>query len=196
MNTLLLIGIQTDMMTGGASEVPGSEEVIPVINDLLPHYERVVAANFSLPADHLSFASNHPWRKPGQQIQVNGQTTGLQIMYCVQGSFGAATAPGLRSEYIHHTVHLGAEADALPHSAFFDTGNPRSTKLKEYLLGVGCTGLHLCGMPFETTVLQTALDARNLGFVTTVLEKACRSHTEAGHRDAAQQLSKLGILQP
>lgn len=173
-NVLLIIGMQVDLLPGGALEVAGGEELIPIINDLMPEFEHVVAANFSLPPGHLSFAGNHPWRKPGQMIQVNGIEVELEIMYCVQDSFGAAFAPGLKLGKVTHVVEMGSEEDAIPHSAFFDTGNPKSTGLKEYLANTAVDKLYICGMPFETIVLNSAIDGKSLGYDVVILESACR----------------------
>ena len=61
-DVLLVIGMQVDMLPGGALEVPGGAELIPIINDLMGEFEEVIAANFCLPPGHLSFAGNHPLR--------------------------------------------------------------------------------------------------------------------------------------
>jgi nicotinamidase/pyrazinamidase len=36
MTTLLLIDIQNDFMPGGALAVPGGDEIIPIVNGLMP----------------------------------------------------------------------------------------------------------------------------------------------------------------
>ncbi|MFQ5446570.1 MAG: isochorismatase family protein [Saprospiraceae bacterium] len=183
MKTLLLIGMQTDLMPGGAREVLGSAALLPKVNRLLAHYEHSVAAKFSLPASHLSFAANHPWRKPGQYVQVESQPTELQTMYCVKGSFGAEFAPGINTKNISLTFEMGSEDDGIPHSAFFDAGNPKSTGLREHLKSIRCTELFIAGMPLETIVTNTVQDAIGLGLRVVVLEDACAA-TEAGIKPA------------
>ena len=192
-DVLLVIGMQVDLLPGGALEIPGGEELIPMVNDLMAEFDEVIAANFSLPPGHLSFAGNHPWRKPGQVVSVNGVEVELEIMYCVQDSFGAAFAPGLDTARITHIVEMAAEEDALPHSAFFDTGNPRSTGLREYLSSIQVKKIYLCGMPFDKVVANTALDAKKLGYEVEILESACRLRQAQRLNEILNMLESKGI---
>lgn len=173
-DVLLVIGMQVDLLPGGAVEIFGGDELVPIVNDLMEEFEEVVAAKFSLPPGHLSFAGNHPWRKPGQRMTINEVEVELEIMYCVQDSFGAAFAPGLNVDKINHIVEMGSEEDAIPRSAFFNTGNPGSTGLREYLSSLPAGKLFICGMPFDDIVVNTAIDAKKLGYEVRVLESACR----------------------
>ena len=60
MKALILIDIQNDFLPGGSLAVPGGDEVVPVANELMAGYELLVATQDWHPADHLSFASQHP----------------------------------------------------------------------------------------------------------------------------------------
>ena len=60
---LLIVDVQNDFLPGGALAVPGGDGVIPVINDLMPEYDLVVATQDWHPADHGSFAANHEGRE-------------------------------------------------------------------------------------------------------------------------------------
>lgn len=191
---LLVIGLQTDLLPGGAMAVPDSEGLAAIVNDLLPHYRHVIAARFALPANHLLFAANYPWRKPGQMMKIGSVEVPLQIMYCVQGSFGAEFAPGLRVEAFEHVVEMGAEPDAVPHSAFFDTGNPKSTGLKEYLQRNNIQSIDVCGMPFETTVWNTVQDALSMGFEVHVVQGASRCMDADTCERVIADLRRQGLL--
>ncbi len=192
-NVLLIIGMQVDLLPGGALEIFGGEELIPIVNDLMGEFDEVIAANFCLPPGHLSFAGNHPWRKPGQVITLNNVEAELEIMYCVQDSFGAAFAPGLDVGRISHTIEMAAEEDALPHSAFFDTGNPRSTGLREYLAASKPGKIFLCGMPLDFIVAHSAIDAKKLGYDVEVLESACRLRSPERLNEVQDLLEANGI---
>ena len=65
---LILIDIQNDFLPTGALPVRNGDKVIPVANRLADHFDLVAASKDWHPADHKSFAANHPWRKPGQII--------------------------------------------------------------------------------------------------------------------------------
>jgi len=72
MKTLLIIDIQNDFLTGGALEVKDGDSIIPVVNELMPIYDHVVATQDYHPTDHGSFASNHPEKNVGDFIKLNG----------------------------------------------------------------------------------------------------------------------------
>jgi len=38
MNALLLVGIQHDFLPGGALAVPGGDEILPVVGELIPEF--------------------------------------------------------------------------------------------------------------------------------------------------------------
>ncbi|MEL6970149.1 MAG: isochorismatase family protein, partial [Bacteroidota bacterium] len=58
---LILVDLQNDFCPLGALPVPEGDKVIPIANALLPHFSTVVATQDWHPADHGSFAANHPW---------------------------------------------------------------------------------------------------------------------------------------
>ena len=64
-------------------------------------FELVVSVRDWHPANHLSFAANHLWRNPEQIIDIEGVSQLLWPMHCVQNSFGAELAIGLKEEKIH-----------------------------------------------------------------------------------------------
>ena len=64
MNALVVVDMQPDFLPGGALAVPGGDEIIPVINQLIPQFDLVVATQDWHPAGHGSFASSHPGKKP------------------------------------------------------------------------------------------------------------------------------------
>jgi nicotinamidase-related amidase len=87
--TLLLVDLQNDFLPGGALAVPEGEQVIPVANRLMPHFDLVVATKDWHPADHGSFASQHPGRQVGDVVQLDGLEQILWPDHCIQGSAGA-----------------------------------------------------------------------------------------------------------
>ena len=72
MKTLLLIDLQNDFCPGGALAVDEGNLLIPIANALMPKFDLVLATQDWHPATHGSFAANHPWRRPGQVIDLNG----------------------------------------------------------------------------------------------------------------------------
>lgn len=85
MRALLLIDIQNDFLPGGALSVPGGDEVVSVVNRLMHEHELVIATQDWHPADHLSFASQHPGRQVGDVIQLEGLALTLRRIWIAHG---------------------------------------------------------------------------------------------------------------
>lgn len=95
MNALILVDIQNDFVPGGALAVPQGDHIVPVVNALQSCFDLVIATQDWHPADHGSFAANHPGRQPGELIELNGLPQILWPTHCVQGTVGAEFVPGL-----------------------------------------------------------------------------------------------------
>ena len=72
-----------------ALAVPDGDQIVPLINHIQPRYDLVVATQDWHPADHGSFAANHPGRTPGEMIELAGLPQILWPVHCVQGTRGA-----------------------------------------------------------------------------------------------------------
>ena len=119
MKALLLIDIQNDFLPGGALAVTRGDEVVPVANRLMPDYELVVATQDWHPADHASFASQHPGRQVGEMIDLHGLAQILWPDHCVQASRGAEFAAGLNTAGTHHVIQKGTDCNIDSYSGFF-----------------------------------------------------------------------------
>jgi nicotinamidase/pyrazinamidase len=129
MKALLIVDIQNDFLPGGALAVPGGDEVIPVANRLHAQFELVVATQDWHPANHGSFAANHPCRRPGEIIDLNGLSQILWPVHCVQNTPGAAFAPGLDTSRFAALFQKGTDPGIDSYSAFFDNGHRKATGL-------------------------------------------------------------------
>lgn len=174
MQALLLVDIQNDFLPGGALEVPRGDEVVPVANALIPHFDLVLASQDWHPADHGSFAANHPWRKPGQVIDLHGLEQILWPIHCVQGSFGAEFANGLHTDAVERIFRKGTDPAIDSYSAFFDNGHRKSTGLTEYLREQGVDTVYLLGLAQDYCVKYTVLDALREGFTTYLVADGTR----------------------
>ncbi|MCB9080437.1 MAG: bifunctional nicotinamidase/pyrazinamidase [Lewinellaceae bacterium] len=186
MDALLLIDLQNDFCAGGALEVAEGNQVIPIANALMPHFELVVATQDWHPANHGSFAANHPWRKPGQVIDLHGLPQVLWTIHCVQGSFGAEFVPTLDTTQIDHIFHKGTDPDIDSYSGFFDNGHRKATGLGDFLREKGVTTVYAMGLATDYCVKYTVLDALSLGFTTHLIVDGCRGvNLQPGDSEAA-----------
>ena len=85
---LLVVDVQNDFCSGGRLSVPHGEHVVPLINAILPRYETIVVTQDWHPADHASFASQHPGRTIFDTIDMPYGPQVLWPDHCVMGSDG------------------------------------------------------------------------------------------------------------
>jgi nicotinamidase/pyrazinamidase len=171
---LVIVDVQRDFCPGGALPVPEGDQVVPVINRLLRRFDRVAATQDWHPPGHLSFAANHPGRKPGEVIQLAGLEQVLWPVHCVQHTPGAEFHPDLDRSRIQAVFRKGVDPEVDSYSGFFDNGRRRSTGLDEYLRREGVEEIYICGLATDYCVRWTALDAVRLGLRSWVIEDACR----------------------
>ena len=174
MKTLLLIDVQNDFMPGGALPVPSGNEILPVINALLPKFDLVVATQDWHPTNHKSFASNHKGRKEFEAIDLNGVEQTLWPDHCIQNSSGAEFHPHLKDNPVEAIFRKGMDPEIDSYSGFFDNARKKSTGLAGYLREKGTTELFLCGLAADICVYYTLLDALEAGFSATLIEDASR----------------------
>ena len=173
-NALIIVDVQYDFMPGGALPTRHGDEVVPVINRLQPRFGIVIATQDWHPPDHGSFASNHPGRKPGETIDLNGLEQILWPDHCVQGSPGAELHRDLDRARIEKIVRKGTDPGIDSYSTFFDNGRRKSTGLENDLRARGVSDVYLAGLATDYCVLWSARDAMELGFRTHVVSDACR----------------------
>lgn len=174
MRTLILVDLQNDFLPGGALAVPNGDAILPAVNRLQRVFPLVVATQDWHPANHGSFASQHPGKKVCDEIDLNGLRQRLWPVHCVQGTVGAELAPGLNREHIAKVFRKGTDPGIDSYSGFFDNGRRKSTGLGEWLKGKGVADVHVCGLATDYCVKFTALDAVQLGFKTHLVEDASR----------------------
>ena len=174
MKTLLLIDIQNDFMPGGALAVPGGDEIIPIVNEVMPSFDLIVATQDWHPADHGSFAVNHPGQAVFQQIDLDGLQQTLWPVHCVQNTGGALFAPSLDTRRIERVFTKGLNPRIDSYSGFFDNGHRASTGMGDWLKARGVTKLAVAGVATDYCVKFTVLDALAEGFEVELIAKACR----------------------
>jgi len=175
MRALLILDLQNDYGALGAAPIPESEQIIPVINQLMEHFDVLITTQDWHPADHVCFAANHPWRHPGQTIDLNGVEQELSIIHCVQEGFGAELMGGLDTDKINQRFYKGVDRAFDSYSAFFDRNKSRDTGLNEWLKSKGIKELYVVGLRLEKGVRFTVLDALKLGFKVFVVKEGVKS---------------------
>ncbi|MFP5479154.1 MAG: bifunctional nicotinamidase/pyrazinamidase [Alphaproteobacteria bacterium] len=191
---LIVIDVQNDFCPGGALAVAGGDEIVPGINALMAEFQTIVLTQDWHPANHLSFADNHPGAAP---FSLTDMPYGKQVLWpahCVQGSSGADFHPALATDPAQLVIRKGFRAGIDSYSAFFENDRTTPTGLDGYLKNRGVTALTLVGLATDFCVAYSALDARRLGFQATMRSDLCRAIDLNGSLAAAQaQMAAAGV---
>ena len=184
---LIVIDVQNDFLPGGALAVPHGDQVIPVINSLMDHFDSVIATQDWHPADHGSFASQHN-KQPGEHILLQGIPQILWPDHCVQGTPGAAFSPLLRLDRFDKVFRKGTDRWVDSYSAFYDMARKRSTGLTAHLKAHQISHVYLAGLALDYCVKYSVLDALSEGFTSYCILDACRGiNLSPNDGDAAVQ---------
>jgi nicotinamidase/pyrazinamidase len=196
MKALIIVDLQNDFLPGGALPVPHGDEVIQLANELQQKFELVLATQDWHPPDHGSFAANHPGKKPGDRIILDGIEQILWPVHCVQNTQGAEFAPSFDTSRIAHVFHKGIDPRIDSYSTFFDNAHRRHTGLAHYLEKRGIKDIYLMGLALDYCVKYSALDARQLGLNTRVILDGCRGiELEPGDiRRALEEMKRVGAI--
>ena len=193
-DALVVVDIQHDFLPGGRLAVAGGDEIIAPVNALARRFDSVVQTQDWHPADHVSFASNHPGRQPFETIELGYGTQVLWPDHCVIGSEGAAFPPALDLPNCQMIVRKGFHRDVDSYSGFREADRVTETGLAGYLRERGFLRLFMVGLATDFCVGWTAEDAAAAGFEAIVIEDATRAIDTGGSLAAAwDRMAKAGV---
>ncbi|MDO1584474.1 bifunctional nicotinamidase/pyrazinamidase [Rhizobium oryzicola] len=197
MKALLLIDIQNGFCPGGNLPVPDGDAIVPIANALIENgsYDVIVASQDWHPANHGSFASQHPGSKPFDMGTLSGQPQVLWPDHCVQGTPDADFHPDLNTDAIDYIQQKGENPAVDSYSAFRDNDQAAITGLAGYLRAQQVTELDICGLATDYCVKFSALDAVSMlpGVKVCFIEDASRGIDPAGVRAAIEEMRASGI---
>jgi len=192
MKALLLIDIQNDFLPGGSLAVPAGDQVIPVINQLQPQFDLVVATQDWHPSAHKSFASQHPEQQVFHTVDLNGLDQVLWPDHCVQGTMGAAFSSELEQNRIEAIFRKGTDPEIDSYSGFYDNGHRKSTGLADYLRGKQVRQVFVAGLAADYCVFFSVKDALEQNFKTYLIEDATRPISMEGFEKAKAEIHSRG----
>ena len=182
---LIVIDVQNDFCPGGALAVTDGNAIVPGINALMQEVPCVLLTQDWHPADHSSFASEHPG---AAAYDLTEMPYGPQVLWpdhCVQGSTGADFHAALHTDPADLIIRKGFRRAIDSYSAFFENDKTTPTGLEGYLRTRGITDLVLVGLATDFCVAYSAQDAARLGFDVTVRLDLCRGIDLNGSLEAA-----------
>lgn len=193
-DVFLIIDVQNGFLPGGSLAVDRGDEVVPLINRIARRFRCVVLTQDWHPADHVSFAANHPGRQPYETIELPYGTQVLWPTHCVQGSESAALAANLDVPHAQLVIRKGYHREIDSYSAFFEADGKTATGLAGYLRERGIARCFLAGLATDFCVACSAIDARGQGFEAFVIDDAARSiDLDGSLAHAWDAMTKAGV---
>ncbi len=170
MKALLIIDVQNDFIKGGTLAVPDSEQVIPVINDLMEKFNLILATQDWHPRKTAHFEE---WP-----------------VHCVAGSKGADFPFDFHKEKIVQIFYKGTGNRDDGYSGFEAT----NIELVDYLKKNGISQLYICGIALEFCVKSSALDALKEGFQVFLIRDAIANFSREQEKieQEYEELQKAG----
>lgn len=173
-DALLIIDVQQDFLPDGRLGVPDGDAVVAPLNEQIAHFAAAGLPVFATrdwhPADHCSFKPrNGPWP-----------------IHCVAGTAGAGFAGELGLPTNTTIVSKATCRDADAYSGF------SGTDLHERLQSAGVSRLFVGGLATDYCVLNSVLDALQLGYAVVLLTNAMRAvnvQPDDGERAMAQMIA-------
>ncbi|MHA1706802.1 MAG: bifunctional nicotinamidase/pyrazinamidase [Promethearchaeota archaeon] len=167
-DALIVVDMQYDFMPGGALPVEGGDDIIDDINDVMDIFQKrsgiIVLTQDWHPPNHLSFASNHPGKKPGDEYQTEAIGPVLWPDHCVQGTKGANFHEKLNTNAAHAIIRKGYNPKIDSYSGFIENDKKTETGLSGYLKSLKIKRVFVCGLALDYCCFATAMDAKNFGF--------------------------------
>lgn len=172
MKALIVVDLQNDFCPGGSLAVPNGDEIIPIINNLLPEFDLVIFTMDWHPVKMSAFASNHKNKKPFETYKnKNGVEDVLWPAHCVQDTVGAEINKRVDLSLIKDKFYFfkkGLEKDFHPYSGFGANG------LLEFLKENNVDETYIAGLATDYCVKDTAIDSVKFGFKTNLIWDATR----------------------
>jgi nicotinamidase/pyrazinamidase len=174
---LILVDIQNDFCPGGALAVNDGDEIVTVVNDLMPWFPLVVATQDWHPSNHNSFK----------------EQGGAWPPHCVQNTRGAQLHPLLNQKRIDHNFRKALTKENDSYSGF-DGVEENGLSLNEILKAKKMTKVFVAGLATDYCVKYTALDAIKNGYEVFVITDATRgvNVNEGDSEKALKELTRLG----
>ena len=197
MKLLLIIDQQRDFAdTNGALYVGGGELLTPIINGLLKStdFNFKIATRDWHPQNHISFASNHPGKKPFDQIET---TAGCQVLWpdhCVAGTEGASLYK-LEEKYIDAVFNKGI-GPGVENYSIFSLADGTQTPFVGFVKSLNPAEIYICGLALDFCVKFTALDAKKYfsNARITVIRNATKPVMSDNENTVIKELEATGIV--
>ena len=167
-DALIIVDMQNDFMPGGALPVEEGDKIIDDINYIAEifkeNYGIIVLTQDWHPKNHMSFASSHLDKNPGDEFQSEGIGPVLWPDHCIQGSKGAMFHDKLKVNLAHAIIRKGYNPNVDSYSGFIENDKKSETGLAGFLKSLNVKRIFICGLALDYCCYFTALDGLDFGF--------------------------------
>jgi len=194
----IVVDVQNDFTTAkkGALAVPDTDvKFLKKVSDATIKLKKQGMVIYGTqdwhPASHISFAINHPDKKPFEAIQIDGRTQVLWPPHCVQGTDGAKIL--IDNNVFQAIVKKGQNPKFDSYSGFQDDGGAK-TEMDNILKAAGIRKLVIYGIATDYCVKATAIDAASNGYKVIVIEGLSKGVAPDTTAKALDEMKAKGIL--
>jgi len=167
-DALIIVDMQNDFMPGGALSVDEGDQIIDSINKVAEIFKEnkgiIVLTQDWHPENHMSFASSHTGKDPGNEFHSEGIGPILWPDHCIQGSIGANFHDKLKVTLAHAIIRKGYNPKVDSYSGFIENDKKSETGLAGYLNSLKINRIFVCGLALDYCCYFTALDGFDFGF--------------------------------
>jgi len=200
-DALIIVDMQYDFIPGGSLAVEEGDLIINGINEVAKLFKKrtaqVVLTQDWHPKKHLSFASNHHGKSPGDEYISDNGAIGpiLWPAHCVQGTKGAKFHKDLKVDLADKVIKKGMNPKVDSYSGFQDNDKKSETGLREYLNSKSIKRIFVCGLALDYCCYYTAIDGFEFGYEVYFLVDLTRGvDLPEGNIDSAlETMKKTGI---
>jgi|SRR5690625_4516859 len=169
---LVIVDLQKDFCPGGALPAASGNDIVHVINQILPQFDFVIASKDWHPQQTVHFETWPP--------------------HCIRGTAGANLHEELHTEAIDQLALKGTGNTDDGYSAFEATNLDMEFELKKR----GVEGIFITGIATEYCVKATAMDALKSGFKVYLVEEgvAAVEKEKGDHEKAIREMKEAGCI--
>lgn len=200
-DALIIVDMQNDFLPGGSLSVEEGDFIIKEINMTAKKFKKsggfVVLTQDWHPKNHLSFASNHPGKIPGNEFTSEDGAIGPVLWpdHCVQNTKGAEFHKDIKIDLGDKIIKKGINPNVDSYSGFQDNDKKSETDLREYLNSVKIKRIFICGLALDYCCYFTAMDGVDFGYDVYFLVNLTRGIDvpEGNVKRVFENMKKKGI---
>ncbi len=190
----IVVDVQNAFMPTGSLPVADGDQIVPIINSILPLFGTIVFTKDWHPENHISFADNHPGAKPYVEVFACGVQQVLWPKHAVIGTLDAELHSDLNTKNADLVILKGQDPELDSLSAFQDDIGRTQTELAGFLADRRIKAVFVMGLALDVCVKYTALDSVKLLRIPTYVVTDASKPARPEKRDATlKELEELGV---